>query len=272
MIETMTSTQMLSRAGAHVPALLLCAALSVASLSAQTTPHPAPKSTPKLWQGRALANASVFFGNTQQQVFGADAKLARVDSAFGIAGELQSVYGEASTNSAPRIVTKRIWMGTLTANFRPLARVSGFVTGSYQSNLEKRIASRYSVGGGAKWNIHQTSTTDAGLSLALSGEHTVARDSTVSFPEQWIARFSWGLTFHHSFDDRVRISHSTSWQPAANAVSQYLVASSTELRLKMNSTVSLSVVFTDNYDSGAMSRGSRTNNDGQTLFGISAGL
>jgi hypothetical protein len=260
---------MLSRAGAHVPALLLYAALSVGSGSAQTTP--AAKSTPKVWQGSALANASLFFGNTQQQVFGADAKLARVDSTFGVAAEAQSVYGEASVNSAPHTVTKRIWMGTLTANFRPLARVSGFLTGSYQSNLEKRIASRYSVGGGAKWNIHQTSATNAGLSLALSGEHTVARDSTVTFPDQWIARFSWGLTFQHSFDDRVQVSHSTSWQPAAHAVSQYLIASSTQLRLKMNSTVSLSVAFTDNYDSGAMSRGARTNNDGQTLFGISAG-
>lgn len=262
----MTSFQSLLRAGSRVSALFLAAALSAAPLAAQ-----AVKPGPKLWKGSALANASLFFGNTQQQVFGADGKLARVDSVFGVAAEVQAVYGEASVNAQPRTVTKRLWMGTMTANFRPLDRVSSFVTGSYQSNLEKRIAARYSAGAGARWNVHQTSETDASLSLSLSGEHTVARDSTVTFPDQWIARFSWSAKFHHSFDDRIRISHQTSWQPAANQVSQYLVASSTELRYKMNDTVSLSLVFSDNYDSGARHRGAATNNDGQMLFGISAG-
>lgn len=261
----MTTIRTLLGAGARVPACFLAIALCVTPLSAQAKPGP------KLWRGSALGNASLFFGNNQQQVFGADGKIARTDSAFGLAGEMQMVYGEASVNSAPRAVTKRLWMGTLTANFRPLARVSSFVTGSYQSNLEKRIAARYSAGAGARWNIHQTDATDANLSLSLSGEHTAPMDSTVTFPDQWIARFSWSATFHHSFDDRVRVSHSTSWQPAANQVSQYLVASSTQLRYKMNDTVSLSVAFTDNYDSGARSRGASTNNDGQMLFGISAG-
>jgi hypothetical protein len=265
----MTSFRTLFRAGARVSALLVGVALCAAPVSAQTAP--APKPAPKLWQGSALANASLFFGNTQQQVFGTDGKLARVDSTFGLAAELQAVYGEASVNAAPRTVTKRLWMGTVTVNLRPLAPVSSFLTGSYQSNLEKRIAARYSVGGGAKWNIHHTDATDASLSLSLSGEHTTPQDSTVSFPDTWIARFSWGATFHHSFDDRMQIAHTTSWQPNANAVSQYLVASSTQLRYKMNGTVSLSVAFTDNYDSGAMSRGASTNNDGQMLFGVSAG-
>lgn len=250
-------------------ALLMYATLSLAPVAAQVKPDSTSAADP--WQGSALVNASLFFGNTQQQVFGADAKLARVDSTFGVGAELQTTYGEASVAGAPRVVTKRLWMGTLTANFRPLARVSSFLTGSYNSSLENRIASRYSVGGGAKWNIHQTATTSAGLSLSLSGEHTTAMDSTVTFPDQWIPRLSWSATFHHSFDNRVRISHSMSWQPAANAVSQYLLASNTQLQYKMNGTVSLSVTFTDNYDSGAMSRGASTNNDGQMLFGVSAG-
>lgn len=257
------------KASAAVLASLLGVVICVTPMAAQAPA--AAKVGPKLWQGSALANASLFFGNTQQQVFGADGKLARVDSSFGVAAEVQALYGEASVNPAPRAVTKRLWMGTLTANFRPMARVSGFLTSSYQSNLEKRIASRYAVGAGAKWNIHQSATTDAGLSLSLSGEHTAPMDSTVVFPDQWIARFSWAATFHHSFDDRVRLSHSTSWQPAAHAVSQYLIASNTEVQYKMNGNVSLSVSFSDNYDSGAMSRGARTNNDGEMLFGVSAG-
>ena len=239
------------------------------------TPAPAaakpPAPEPSPWKGSVLANASVFFGNTQQQVLGSDAKLARVDSSFGVSAELQMLYGEAAVDAGPRIVTKRLWLGMMSVNFKPLAPVSSFITTSFESNLEKRIASRYSLGAGAKWNILQSPATDANLSLSLSAEHTMPRDSTVHFPTQTIARFSWMAKYHHKFDDRMQVSHSTSWQPSASGVSQFLVASSTELRYKMNGTVSLSLAFTDNYDSGALTRGARTYNDGQMLFGVAAG-
>lgn len=233
------------------------------------SPPPAPK--PSLWKGSALANASVFFGNTQQQVLGADAKIARVDSAFGLSGELQALYGEAAVDTGPRTVTKRLWLGTVNANFNPLAPVSSFVTTSLESNLEKRIASRYSLGAGAKWNVLQSPASQASLSLSLSAERTLPRDSTVHFPNQTIARFSWLAKYSHAFDDRMHISHSTSWQPSASGVSQFLVASNTELRYKMNGAVSLSLAVSDNYDSGALMRGARTYNDGEMLFGVAAG-
>ncbi len=240
-------------------------AIPVSAQSSSPPPHP------KIWKGSALANASLFFGNTQQRVVGVDGKVARVDSAFGLSTELQTVYGEASVAQGSQAVTKRIWMATTTVNLRPLARVSSFITGTFESNLEKRVASRYSAGAGARWNIHHTDATDASLSAALSAEHTTPIDTAASFPEQRIARVSVLGKFHHSFDDALRIAHSTSWQPSASGPSQYLVNSNTELRYKMNGTVSLSVTFMDSYDSGAKARGARTNNDGQMLFGISAG-
>ncbi len=256
--------EVLSGMGLHALAALASTVIAVAPAKPTVAPpHP--------WKGSALANASLFFGNTQQQVLGADGKLARVDSTFGFAGELQALYGEASLAQGPRTVTKRLWMATMTVNFRPLAPVSSFVTTTYQSNLEKRIDARYSAGAGAKWNILQSPVTEASFSLSLSAERTVARDSTVHLPAERIARFSWQAKYHHSFDDRLQISHSMSWQPKATGVSQFLVSSNTELRYKMNGTVSLSLTFTDNYDSGALERGARTNNDGQMLFGVAAG-
>ena len=237
---------------------------------ASAVPKP-PAPPPTFWHGSALANASVFFGNTQQQIIGADGKLARVDSSLGVATELQTQYGEAALNNGPRTVTKRLWLGSMTANFKPLAPISSFITTTYESNLEKRIASRYSLGAGAKWNIRRTKATDASLSLALSAEQTNAQDSSVHFPDQRIARVSWLARYHHAFDDRMEVSHSTSWQPSAADVSQFLVASNTELRYKMNGTVSLSLALNDNYDSGALERGARTYNDGQMLFGVAAG-
>ncbi|HVA58551.1 MAG: DUF481 domain-containing protein [Gemmatimonadaceae bacterium] len=261
----------LRQAGASALAFVLLSTVPVAPAVALTpTPKPSAK-LPKLWSGGALANASIFFGNTQQQVLGADGRLARVDSALGVSAELQTQYGEASVQSGPRTVIKRLWLGTVAMTFRPLAPFSSFVTTTFESNLEKRIASRYSLGAGAKWNIQQTPASAASLSLSLSAEQTTPLDSSVHFPDERIARFSWLAKYHHAFDDRVQITHATSWQPSATGVSQFLVSSSTELREKMNGTVSLSLAFTDNYDSGALARGAHSYNDGQMLFGIAAG-
>lgn len=266
----------LAKAGAVALAVFTCLVIPVVPAQAQDVPPASavpkpPPPTPSLWKGRALANASVFFGNTQQQVLGADGKLARVDSSFGLSAELQTLYGEAAVDAGPRIVTKRLWLGTVNVNFRPMAPVSSFVTTTLESNLEKRIAARYSLGAGAKWNVLQSKETDGSLSLSLSAERTMARDSTVHFPNQTIARFSWLAKYSHAFDDRMQVSHSTSWQPSASGVAQFLVASNTELRYKMNGTVSLSLAVSDNYDSGALTRGARTYNDGQMLFGVAAG-
>lgn len=258
------------RAGAlALPLVLLPAAPATAAAVAWK--NPAPPKLPKVWRGSALANASFLFGNAQQQIVGADGKLARVDSSLGLSGELQTLYGEASVNNGPRSVTKRLWLGTLTANFQPLAPVSSFVTTMLETNFEKRIASRYSLGAGARWAIRQTKATDVSLSLALAAEETTPMDSTIHFPNERIARLSWLAKFHHAFDDRLDLSHSTSWQPSASDVSQFLVSSNTEFRYRMNRSVSLSMSFTDNYDSGAVVRGARSYNDGQMLFGIAAG-
>lgn len=271
----MSLSPTLRRAGARTLALLLLSLLAAvptaagAQAASAATQPPAPP--PSLWKGSALANASIFFGNTSQQVLGADGKLSRVDSAFGLSAELQTLYGEAAVDTGPRIVTKRLWMGTIIANFRPMAPVSSFVTGTYESNLEKRIASRYSAGVGAKWNIIRNPATDANLSLSLSAERTTARDSTVHFPDERIARVSWLAKYHHSFDHRMEVTHATSWQPSASGKAQFLVSSNTQFQYKMNGTVSLSLALSDNYDSGALARGARTYNDGQMLFGVAAG-
>ncbi len=267
----MPSRIQLRRAGASALAFVLSSTIPAAVAAAQTAPPTPPAKPLKLWTASALANASIFFGNTQQQITGVDGKVARVDSAYGLNTELQMLYGEASVDGGPRTVTKRTWLGTAAITFRPLAPFSSFLTTTYESNLEKRIALRYSMGAGAKWNIHHTAATDANLSLSLSAERTIPLDSTVQFPEQRILRFSWVAKYRHAFDERVQITHATSWQPSATGVSQFLVSSNTELRYKMNGTVSLSLALTDNYDSGALDRGARTYNDGQMLFGVAAG-
>ncbi|HVZ78514.1 MAG TPA: DUF481 domain-containing protein [Gemmatimonadaceae bacterium] len=246
-------------------------AAPLAAVTAQAPPAAAPAKPPKLWRGTAQANASVFFGNTQQQVLGGHATIARVDSSLGINGDFQGLYGEAALDTTPRAVTKRLWLGTATVNFKPLALVSSFVTGTFESNLEKRIAERISMGFGAQWAVLRDSATQADLSVSLSGERTVARDSTVSFPNERLVRWSWQAAYKHRFDDHLHFSHVTAWRPSASDATQFLVLSTSELDYRLNGTVGVSLTFVDNYDSGALSRGARTYNDGQMLFGVTAG-
>jgi hypothetical protein len=222
----------------------------------------------RVWSGGAQANASVFFGNAEQRVLGGRATIARADSALELRGDLQTIYGDAAVGREPRQVTKRLWLGTATLDYRPLGRTSPFVFATAESNYEKRIAARYSAGVGAKQTFVRTERTETSLSLALLDEQTVPRDSVVTLATTRVARWSWRARARHAFDDRVRVSHVTFWRPRVETAANYLVLSTTDLEYRITRAVSLSLSFIDNYDSEAPRRGARAYNDGQLLFGV----
>jgi hypothetical protein len=248
-------------AGAVAALLLVTAARRV---SAQ-----APDSL-RLWTGTAEANASVFFGNSEQRVFGGHVNAARADSALELSGDVQGLYGDAVVGDDPRQVIKRLWLLTATADYRPLARTSPFVFGTFESNYEKRIARRYSGGVGAKQTFVRTEQTEVSLSLALVAERTVPRDSSVGLPTERLRRWSLRGRARRALDDRLRASHVTFWRPSVRRASDFLILSTTELEYGVTSSINLTLTFLDNYDSEAVRRGARTYNDGQLLFGLGA--
>lgn len=252
---------------------ILAKCFGVAVLIAASTPsllasQDAPDAS--VWSGTVQANGSVLFGNTEQRIVGGKVTVARGDSVMELGAELQTLYGESSVEGQDPQVVKRLWLGALTFDWRPHARLSPFMFGSVESNLEKRIAQRYSLGIGAKQTFLSTETTETSLSVALLEERTVPRAEAPDPSAVRLERWSLRGRVRHAFNDRVRASHVTFWKPEVRATDRYLIQSTSELILQLTEAMSFSILLVDNYDSEARTRGARVYNDGQLLFGIAA--
>lgn len=273
-------------------ALALPAVLAAQSATADTTkaapaapapvdsaaPAPAPPAAPlpKLplpsnWKLRTGLSASLLYGNREQRILGTRGDLSRTDSVVELRADVQMSYGEASTETHPRVVFKRLWLGNLTADLLPHDWVSPFVFATVESNLEKRIEGRYSAGIGAKQTLVRSERTDMNVSLGLLGERLVPRtDAPASVTDQTLTRWSVRGKVRQSLGDRARLIHSTFWRPDAHHASEFLVQSQTDLEVKASQKVALTLSLMHNYDSEAMLRGARTNTDGQMLVGATA--
>jgi hypothetical protein len=220
------------------------------------------------WSGSAQANGSLLFGETEQRSFGARTTLARADSILEFNGSLQVLYGEASLADGGRAVVKRLWLGAVTADWRPHAIWSPFLLATAETSLEKRIASRYNVGVGVKYTALRTEQAELSLSAALLDERVLRIGSEAVSTR--LTRWSTRARARYAFDDRTRLTHVTFWRPSATAFNRFIVQSSTELSLGLTRRTAVSLTFLDNYDSEAVGRGARTYNDGQLLLGLIA--
>ncbi len=242
--------------------IALALVTAAAQLSAQSSAEQ------KRWSGTAQLNGSLLFGETEQRAFGTRTSLSRADSVLEFSGSLQTLYGEASLIDAPRRVVKRLWLGSLTADWHPEARWSPFLLATIESSLEKRLARRYNTGVGVKYTAFRTDDTDVSLSVALLDER-VTPDSAGAVSSR-LTRWSSRVRVRRSFSERTRFSHITFWRPSATAIDRFVVQSSTELAVGLSRRTALTVSFLDNYDSEAVSRGARRYNDGQFLLGLAA--
>ena len=256
------------RSGHAIGEYLAVTVASAICLAAAPVAHAQEPSRPRRWTGATQANGSVFFGNSDQRVFGGRASVGRADSVVQMDVAFQATYGDAQVDDGRREVTKRYWLGTLSLDYRPAAYVSPFVFGTFESSLEKQIRGRHSVGVGAKRTFVRTARSEASLSLALLDERTVPRGTSPGHDPTRLTRWSVRARARHALDDRLRVSHVTFWQPTAGAMSRYLIRSTTEVEYAVTRSVGVSLSFLDNYDSEARTRDARVNNDGQLLFGM----
>ena len=166
---------------------------------------------------------------------------------------------------------KRAHLGSITADYRPNGSLSPFIYVTVESNLEKKIDTRYSIGIGAKPTFVKTKETESNVSVALLDELTVPRPTTAEpIPSTRLTRWSLRGLLRHQFDDRLRMTHTTFWQPSARTTSVYIVRSTSEAQYALTSIVGLATSLQMHYDSEAMLRGAQANHDGQFLFGITA--
>ena len=235
-------------------------------------PVPPPKKVESPWSGSLQGNGSAFFGNNIQRVFGGRGTLSRSDSLLEVEARAEVVYGESEAADAARYVTKRALLGTFSADYRPKGMLSPFITVTVESNLEKKIDTRYSIGVGANRTLIRTPRTQSSLSVALMDEQTVpmVAPGAQPTPSTQITRWSVRGRLNHAFDDRLRMSHTTFYQPNAQTNTNYLLRSTSDAEYALTKVVAFTTSMVFNYDSEATIRGARVNHDGQVLFGIKA--
>ncbi len=245
------------------PCLLVVAAFLTAAggLRAQQADH---------WTVSGELGASFFFGNTRQITLASQLSAALADSAREFSGEAAFAYGEASDAAGATFVNKRSWELGLTYDHHPLERWSPFLLAKVESSWEKRIELRYNAGVGAKYTLDRRPDRRVDLSAAVVAERTrptdLAPDSDVKVLARWSVRFRAKRSLLD--DGRFTLSEETWYRPQVDVPSEFTLTSTTGLSYQLNDVIALKLTFADAYDSQAVARGARTNNDGQLLFSV----
>lgn len=220
------------------------------------------------WSGAAEAAASLFQGNTDQRVLYTKSELGLADSTLQLRGSVSFGYADAARDTLPREVTKRTWLAGLTLDYQPYAQLSPFVLMNYESSYEKRVLDRLAFGLGGKAVLVRRPETEANVSVAMLAERL--RPSALSPDSETVsaARWSGRARFRHNFDERLRLSHTTFFQPKVTDFESYTVNSTSELSYALRASTSLTLSYLSLYDSAARDRGALSNNDAQLLFGV----
>jgi hypothetical protein len=237
---------------------ILACLLMVASVAGAQKPS-------KKVEGELSGNA--FFGNTRQILASVRGEHERLDSVYAFRILSRFNYGETTTDQAGTIVSKRSWNAGSNYDWHPFADFSPFLRASIESSLENKIDRRISGGGGSRINLVRTPATDVIFSVGANGERTEPLQPTTQTATT-LARGITSLRLRREFSPRVSATHETAYQPALTEGGDYTIQSVTALKMKLASFAGVTLTFRDNYDSRAVARGARTNNDGEVLVGL----
>lgn len=249
----------------HLPRLAVAAILIA-------TPATMQGQGKKRWSGVVEASASLFQGNTDQRAILTKGELGHADSTWQLRGGVTFGYADAARDTLPRNVTKRTWLGNVALDYRPFDHLSPFLFVNYESSYEKRVLDRVGVGVGGKAVLMQSGSTEANVSLAMLAERL--RPSRLSPDTETVsaARWSGRARFKHQFDPRLKLSHTTFWQPRVSDLESFTVNSTSELSFAVRQSTSFTISYQSLYDSAARGRGAQSNNDAQVLFGVKTGF
>lgn len=244
-------------------------ALLSAFLSAAVAVAPLAGQEDDRWTVSGELGASLFFGNTEQATLTSRLSAEMADSVRELSADGRFSYGEATDAEGSDFVIKRSWEVGVAYDHHPFERWSPFVMGQLESSFEKRIEQRFNVGAGAKYTFDRTPRRRVDVSVALLAEQTNPSDELASAESELLARWSTRLRARRSLaDERLTVSHETFYRPEFSALSDFTLTSTTSASFQLNEVVALKVTFVDAYDSEAVSRGARTNNDGQLFFSV----
>jgi len=212
-------------------------------------------------------SGNVFFGNTRQVLAATRLEFERADSgfAFKVLGRLN--YGEQTTEGIGTLVSKRSWNTGANYDFHPFADFTPFVKLATEASFENRIARRHTAASGLRYNVRRTPATDVIYSLGVAGERTAALPPGDSVAPKTLARATTTMKVRRDFTPRMSATHETTYNPALSS-NDYTIVSITTVKSRLASFAALTFTFRDNYDSRAVRRGARVNNDGEILVGL----
>lgn len=227
------------------------------------------------WDVDSEVGASLFFGNTRQATLTSRGGASRTDSILEWASDLAFTYGEATNREGVEFVNKRSWAVGTSLDYKPKGASSPFLFGRVQSSHEKRIQLRYEAGVGGKLTVQRDPKGMVDFSVALLAERTIPSEDAAKPADRakevtqgrWSARFR----FRRSLQEgRVSLRSEMLYKPVFDQIGNYTVNSENSVAFALTDVVSLKLTFVDQYDSGALERGARTNNDGQLFFSVSS--
>ena len=220
------------------------------------------------WSAKTELGASVLFGNTSQLAMTTSLSGTLERGSLDLAGRTGFAYGEASTTEGDSFVNKRAWDAALDINFGPGIALKGLVRGKIESIFEKKIDLRFNAGAGGRYQFGSGDDSQAELSLALLAEKTIPREGAgeeEGVVGKWSARFK---VVRGADGGRLRFESDTAYEPEASDLSVYTLTSRNSLAFQLNERIAVQLSFVDAFDTGAIDRGARSNNDGQLFFSL----
>jgi uncharacterized protein DUF481 len=232
-----------------------------------TIPAGAQESSP--WKSRAELGASVFFGNTSQIAATTTTTTERNTGALGFSSRMTYTYGESTDIDGKTTVNKRSWNIGTDLNFDPEKFLNAFVRGKVESVFEKKIDLRWNVGGGGRIQfLRGPGGGNAEFSMAVVAERTRPRIETGQATVT-VAKWSSRLRFTHAMaEGRITFESDTTYEPELGDLGTFTLVLRNALAFQLTEGLALQVSVMDSYDSQAVSRGARTNNDGQLFFSV----
>ena len=219
------------------------------------------------FEGELAGN--VYFGNTRQILAAMRVEREQTDSGAAMRTQLRYGYGQTTTDEAGTVVNKRSWGAVTSYDRRPFSRISPYVRALLESSFENRIARRYGAGGGARLNVIRSVATDVIASAGVDAEQTVPLPTAlVPGDKTTLARGLTNLRLRRVFSPSLSAASEASYAPALTDFGDYTLLSLTSLKMSLSRTAGLTLTFRDGFDSRAVSRGARSNNDGELLLGV----
>lgn len=220
-------------------ALLTTSAMVATGLQAQDQPE-----DPDRWKGEVGLSVNGSGGNERLTVITGQLGLAHLETnRYELDFNGRARYGRSEGVEVARSVR-----GSLSAEFRPAARLSPFLSGTAEHDRFRRVDLRMNTGAGFKHTFWREGWSDVSLSGALLYWYEqLARDD--SDGPTHTARWSWRGRARHRLDSGARLEQTVFYQPTWERLDDYVLEAQTTVRLALSQSLSLNSSFLYQRDS-----------------------